>query len=183
MMNKWFAISLGTVIGVSHLGMIGMLANRNKFPAVNLPVGQYTSYEVEAGIEGYRVRYNSNDPKVMISNKEVTKPAGFLGMGKSQYYVTEQYTMDGAKHQGSEQTKKINAKTLACIKAEGGGESTGKVGGGGIGAAAAPTLSGIPFVGWVLAGAATMIGMDQCGEIGGRMARDLADCDPQMKDG
>ena len=35
-------------------------------------------------------------------------------------------------------------------------------------------LSSIPIVGWVLAGAATMIGMEQGAEIGGTMAEDLA---------
>ena len=48
--------------------------------------------------------------------------------------------------------------------------------GGAVGASVAPSLSGIPFVGWVLAGAATMIGMDQGGQIGGQMAKDFADC-------
>ena len=199
-MNRWKWISIGTIgslFALSHIGMIGMIAQRsNKLPALNLPIGQYTSYEVEAGEKGYRIRYNSNDPKVMLKNREVTKPAGFLGLGKSKSYLTEQSTMDGAQHHGgtvstrsawidssSKGPKGISDKTIACIKAEGGGESTGKVVGGSLGAAAAPTLSGVPFVGWVLAGAATMIGMDQGGEIGGRMARDLADCDPQMKDG
>jgi len=175
-MNKWFVISLGTVLGISHIGMIGILATRNRFPDLNLPVGEYTSYEVEAGKEGYRVKYRSNDPKVMISNKEVNKPAGFLGVGKSKSFYTRQYTMDG---EGQESSKKISNKTLECIKAEGGGESTGKVIGGSIGAAFAPTLSGIPFVGWVLAGAATMMGMETGGEIGGQMALDFADCDPE----
>ncbi len=34
-------------------------------------------------------------------------------------------------------------------------------------------IASIPFVGWVLAGAATMIGMDQGAEIGGNMVEDL----------
>jgi len=34
-------------------------------------------------------------------------------------------------------------------------------------------------VGWVLAGAATMLGMEQGAEIGGQMAMDFADCEPQ----
>ena len=42
-----------------------------------------------------------------------------------------------------------------------------------VGAAVAPSLTGIPFVGWVLAGAATMMGMDQGAEIGGNMVEDL----------
>ena len=64
-MKKWIGISLGTVVGLTHIGMIGMLANRNQFPALNLPIGDYTSYTVEAGKEGYRINYKANDPKVM----------------------------------------------------------------------------------------------------------------------
>ena len=44
-----------------------------------------------------------------------------------------------------------------------------------IGAATATTgIASIPYVGWVLAGAATMIGMDAGSEIGGTMAEDLS---------
>ena len=47
--------------------------------------------------------------------------------------------------------------------------------GGTLGGAVATTgIASIPFVGWVLAGAATMIGMDQGAEIGGNMAKDLS---------
>ena len=42
-----------------------------------------------------------------------------------------------------------------------------------IGAAAAPTVSGIPFVGWVVAGWVAMFGGEQGAEIGGQMAEDL----------
>ena len=42
-----------------------------------------------------------------------------------------------------------------------------------VGAAAAPTLSSIPFVGWVAAGWVAMFGGDQGATIGGNMAEDL----------
>ena len=48
--------------------------------------------------------------------------------------------------------------------------------GGAVGASVAPSLSGIPFVGWVLAGAASMIGMDAGSDIGGSMAETYAGC-------
>ena len=172
---KWKWISIGTVgslFALSHIGMIGMLAQRgNNFPKVNLPVGEYTSYTVEAGEKGYRINYRANDPLVMGVRKDIVKPGGFLGMGKSVLKVEEQYTMDGARHHGGSVSTKsawldstgsnpesgVSDKTIACIKAEGSGEGTGRMVGGAVGASAAPTLSGIPFVGWVLAGAATMI--------------------------
>ena len=196
--NKWKWISIGTVgslFAVSHIGMIGMLATReSQFPKVNLPVNEYTSYTVEAGKDGYRVNYRANDPLVMGVRKDINKPSGFLGLGKSTLKVEEQYTMDGSRHHGGPVStrsswidpsalgatdgKKLSDKTIACIKAKGSGEGTGRMVGGSIGASVAGSgLASIPYVGWVLAGAATMLGMEQGGEIGGQMARDFADCE------
>ena len=42
-----------------------------------------------------------------------------------------------------------------------------------VGAAAAPTLSTIPFVGWVAAGWVAMFGGNQGADIGGSMAEDM----------
>ena len=175
-----------------------MLAQReSKFPKVNLPVSEYTSYSVRAGKDGYAINYRANDPLIMGVQKSVKKPGGFLGLRTATVQTQEQYTMDGARHHGGSVStksawldatgadpagKSISDKTIACIKAEGGGEQTGRMVGGAVGASAAPTLSGIPFVGWVLAGAATMIGMDQGGDIGGSMAKSLNDCEPEFQD-
>ena len=78
----------------------------------------------------------------------------------------------------------MSPKTIACIKKKGGGEQTGRLVGGGLGTAAVTStgLASVPIVGWVLAGAATMIGMDQGAEIGGQMAEDLAkECEEAYK--
>ena len=182
---KWKWISIGTVgslFALSHIGMIGMLAQRgNNFPKVNLPVGEYTSYTVEAGEKGYRINYRANDPLVMEVTKEVNKPGGFLGLSRAKMRTRELYTMEGSKHlDGGGSSGKLSAANIACIKAEGSGEGTGRMVGGSLGAAASPSLIGIPFVGWVLAGAATMIGMDAGAEVGGEMAKSFADCDPDI---
>ena len=180
-MNKWIGISLGAIVGISHIGMIGMLANRSSFPKLDLPITEYTSYTVEAGKEGYRIQYRANDPKVMEVTKDINRPAGFLGFGRSKTYYEEQYTMDGARHiSNPDGSPKLSAARIECIKAAGGGESTGKIVGGSIGAAVGTSgLASVPYVGWVLAGAATMLGMEQGGEIGGEMAKSFADCDPE----
>ena len=178
-MNKWIGISLGAVVGISHLGMIGMLANRSSFPKLDLPIGEYTSYSVRAGKDGYAINYRANDPLIMGVRKNVDRPAGFLGLGRSKTNYEEQYTMDGSRHlQNRDGTPKISAARIECIKAAGGGESTGKIVGGSIGAAVGTTgIASIPYVGWVLAGAATMLGMEQGAEIGGQMAMDFAGCE------
>ena len=43
-MNKWIGISLGSLLGITHIGMIGLIAtNKNtKLPKLDIPVGPYT---------------------------------------------------------------------------------------------------------------------------------------------
>ena len=177
-MNKWFAISLGTAVGLGHIGMIGLLANRNQFPQLNLPIGEYTSYSVEAGKDGYRINYRANDPLRLGVRKSVERPAGFLGFGKSKTTFEEQYTMDGARHLQDRPVGKISAAKAQCSKAAGGGEQTGRIVGGSVGAAVGTSgLASVPYVGWVLSGAATLLGMEQGAEIGGQMAMDFAGCE------
>ena len=183
-MNKWIVISLGSLVGISHVGMIGMLATRSNLPALNLPVGQYTTYAVEANKEGYRIHYRANDPKILRVERDVKRKAGFLGLGNNTYEGFEEYTMDGSRHLGSKPTGEDSGKkNVACIEAVGGGKQTGRLVGGSIGAAAAGSgLASVPFVGWVLAGAATMIGMEQGADIGGNMSRDLNEnCEEEIK--
>tara|TARA_B100000131_G_scaffold295014_1_gene311615 strand:- start:617 stop:1180 length:564 start_codon:yes stop_codon:yes gene_type:complete len=176
-MKRWIGISLGTILGVSHIGMIGMISQQTKFPKLNLPIGEYTSYSVKANKDGYIINYRAHDPKVMVTVKRQDKPAGFLGFGKSKTHIEKQYMAEGALHtQGGNSGSELNAKTIACIKKRGSGEGTGRLVGGGLGTAAVGVtgVASIPVVGWVLAGAMTMMGMEQGAEIGGNMAADLA---------
>ena len=189
--TKLAALGLGGLLGLSHLGMIGLLAQReSKFPKLDLPVSEFTSYEVEAGEEGYRVRYKANDPKTMFTTKTIPGRGGLFSKGQPTEIVQE-YTMDGAVHHNGpvstrtswidpsgltgEGEKKPSAKTIECIKARGSGEGTGRMVGGSVGAAAGSGLTSIPFVGWVLAGAASMIGMNEGAEIGGDLAESFSD--------
>jgi len=189
--TKWFALGMGGLFGLSHIVMIGMLATRSKHPSIKLPdAGQYSSYRVEAGKEGYRVEYRANDPKTMLVTKDVTRKGGFLNLGSNTTKIVEEYVMDGSTNQGGPVSnhrswidpsalgkgeKKISAETLECIKATGGGEQTGRLVGGSVGASVGSGLASVPFVGWVLAGAATMIGMNEGADIGGDMAKGMAD--------
>jgi len=180
---KWsrvFALGLGGVLGLSHIGMIGALMNReSKLPSINVPVGPYTSYEAEVGKEGYRITYRANDPKVLRVERAMKEKAGFLGLANNKTAIVEEYTMDGAVHTkpSSSSTTITDGKSEACIKAIGSAEGTGRLVGSSIGASAAPTLSNIPYVGWVLGGWITMFSGNQGAEIGGTMAEDLnKDC-------
>ena len=195
-MNKWKWISFGVVgslFAVSHLGMIGYIATRTKeapLPSVDLPVGPYTSYKVSVQEDGYAISYSANDPKKAFITKDIKEKAGFLGLANNTTQITEEYFMDGKTNQGGPvsnnrswidnppgltqgQAAEIGAERIACIKAIGSGEGTGRVVGTSIGAAAAPSLSTIPFVGWVAAGWVAMFGGEQGAQIGGNMAEDL----------
>ncbi len=162
---KWISIGVvGSLFAVSHLGMIGYIASR---------------------------KTESQLPKIDIT-KDIKKKGGFLGLANNTTQVTEEYFMDGQINQGGpvsnhrswidsppgltqQQAEDITAarKSEACIKAIGSAEGTGRLVGTSVGAAAAPTLSTIPFVGWVAAGWVAMFGGDQGANIGGNMAEDL----------
>ena len=195
-MNKWIGISLGTLLGVSHIGMIGYVATRNKdqVPSLDIPVGDYTSYVVQANKEGYKISYTANDPKTAYITKDIKTKGGFLGLATETTKVVEEYFMDGKTNQGGAVSNKrswlapyqkftdsnpeISEKDLACIKAVGSAEGTGRLVGTSVGAAAAPAVSSIPFVGWVAAGWIAMFGGEQGAEIGGNMAEDFSkECD------
>ena len=194
--TKWFALGAGGILGLSHIGMIGMLATKNNsnIPDFNLPSGPYSAYNIEANEEGYKVIYRANDPKVMWKEELIKEKGGFLGLANEHKKVVSQYTMDGATHHGgpvstrsawidpaalavtggnADAEGKVTAKTEECIKAVGGGEQTGRLVGTSVGTAAAPALSGIPFVGWLAAGWVAMFGGNQGADIGGNMAAEL----------
>ena len=193
---KWISVGVvGSLFGASHIGMIGYIATRQTeppLPSVDLPVGPYTSYKVSVSDEGYAISYKANDPKTAYITKDIKEKAGFLGLASNTTKVAEEYFMDGQTNQGGAvsnhrswldgkpgltdaQAQEITdaRKSEACIKAIGSAEGTGRLVGTSVGAAAAPTLSTIPFVGWVAAGWVAMFGGNQGAEIGGNMAEDM----------
>ena len=189
---KWFSLGLGGVIGLSHIGLIGMVSKKSYLPIVNPPVGPYTSYEAVVKEDGYSISYKANDPKTMVITKDIKKKGGFLGLSNETEQIVEEYVMDGATNQGgsvsnhrswmdqppgltNDQAKQISdaRKSEACIKAIGSAEGTGRLVGTSVGASAAPALANVPFVGWVAAGWVAMFGGNQGAEIGGNMAQDL----------
>ena len=172
--SKLFALGLGGVVGLSYLGMIGTLINReSKLPSINVPVGPYTAYEAEVGKEGYKIKYRANDPLVMHVERDSNTKGGFLGLANNKVKVVEQYTMDGAVHNKSTTVTEGDKKSEACIKAIGGAEQTGRLVGSSVGASVAPSVANIPIIGWVAAGWVTMFSGNQGAEIGGGMAEDL----------
>jgi hypothetical protein len=175
---NWAALGFGTFLGVTNIGLMGSLISKGNLPVVDFPVGSYTSYEMEATKDGYKIRYNANDPKVMVKTENVVKPAsGLFSKGVTTVDLYEEYTMNGKVHlEGGDDASKLTAKEIACIKAEGAGGSTGGVIGASVGAQAAPALSNIPIIGWVAGGWATMFGQKTGANLGGDIAKAIEGC-------
>ncbi len=191
-MKKWFALGLGGILGLSHIGLIGVATRKASVPVISPPVGPYTSYVIQADKEGYKLSYTANDPKTAFITKDIKEKGGFLGLANETTKVTEEIFMDGQTNQGGAvsnqrswldqkpgltqaQAAEINAarKSEACIEALGSAKGTGRLVGTSIGASAAPAVSSIPFVGWVAAGWVAMFGGEQGAELGGNLAEDL----------
>ena len=101
---KWTAISVGSVVAIAHIGVLGHLVRREpsiQVPTINIPRGTpYSSYKIEAGKDGYTIEYRANDPKVLESHRSLDlnkSQSGFFGGKKYEdrkEYRTDQYTMD-----------------------------------------------------------------------------------------
>ena len=172
-MKKWFALGLGGIFGLSHIGLIGMVSRKNVVPVISPPVGPYTSYVIQADKEGYKLSYTANDPKTAYLTKDIKEKGGFLGLANETTKIAEEYVMDGQTNQGGAvsnhrswldqkpgltqaQAAEINdaRKSEACIKAVGSAEGTGRLVGTSVGAAAAPaavsyTHLTLPTINWV----------------------------------
>ena len=111
-MKKWIGISLGTLLGISHIGMIGMIARKDSFPKLDLPIGEYTSYNVIANKEGYTINYRAHDPRVLVKSEGVERPAGLLGLGTKKASSHEQYYLSPSKNESGG----LSAKKIECIK-------------------------------------------------------------------
>ena len=177
---KWISFGIvGSLFAMSHIGMIGYIATREKeppLPSLDIPVGPYTSYKVSVAKDGYVISYRANDPKTMYKTTKLDEKGGFLGLANEKTEIVEEYTMNGDAHiekQHQVSSSTTSDKSEACIKAIGSAEGPGRLVGTSVGAAAAPTLSTIPFVGWVAAGWVAMFGGNQGAEIGGNMAEEM----------
>ena len=129
---KWVLLGVGGLVAIAHIGALGHLmkmtekyADRPQYPSINLPTGQYSSYDVKVGKEGYEIRYNANDPKVLVTEKNLdleSHKKGFFGGTQSvdkTESIRKEYTMFNESNGGSDTEGKLTAEKLACIKSEG----------------------------------------------------------------
>jgi len=180
MKGKIFIGALGGVVGFAHIGFMATYLSKDKLPTFDLPVGPYTSYVISANKEEYRISYKSDDPAKFYITTDIKKKSGFLGLGNDKTQKVEEVTSTsidrGILNPVAGQSDELTAKQIACIKAEGSGESTGRLVGSSVGATVAPTVSSIPIIGWVAAGWVTMFGGNKGADVGGTMSRSMNGC-------
>ena len=187
---KWTAISLGSIVAIAHIGVLGHLVRREpdriQVPTINIPRGTpYSSYKIEAGKDGYTIEYKANDPAILESQRslDLTKTQnGFFGGKKYEdrnEYRTDQYTMEGVRNMGGASLpgEGKSAKEGECIVADAGARSQGAMAGSSIAAGiAVPAVSSIPYIGWLASGWAMLLGQNIGSAAGSQVNSMISDC-------
>ena len=184
---KWTALGVGGVVAVAHIGVLGHIIQATKTPEVpiiNLPRGDYSSYKIEAGKEGYSIEYKANDPAVLESQKSLSldkEKKGLFGGGNEsrREWRRDQYTMDGTRNLGGAglDGEGKSAKDIECIVADAGARSQGAMAGSSIAAGVGvPAVIGIPYVGWLAAGWVSLLGGRLGSAAGSTVGSMLNDC-------
>ena len=174
---KGVSAGLGTIFVVSNFYTISLLSKKPNLPMFNLPVGKYSTYEIQASTTGYRIRHKMHDPKIIGSVESSKKPAGFLGASKATV-IKETQRIAGEKDITVVTNGDLTAKQIACIEEKAKGESTGKLIGTSVatGTGLTTSLANVPMIGWFLAGFATNTAQREGGKIGGNMASEFNEC-------
>jgi len=184
---KWTALGVGGVVAVAHIGVLGHIIQATKTPEVpiiNLPRGDYSSYRIEAGKEGYTIEYKANDPAILESERSLhldKDRRGLFGGGseKRDEYRLDQYTMNGTRNIGGAaiDSEGKSAKEVECIVADAGARSQGALAGASIATGAvAPMLVSIPYIGWLASGWAVLLGQRMGSSIGSEVGSVFNDC-------
>ena len=179
----WFA---GVSIGVAHIGVLGHLLKPTEsinHPVIQIPNGKYSSYELDVTKDGYSVRYRANDPKVLSSersmNLDKTKKGWFGGGSEIRNeYRKDEYTMEGTRNIGGAiDAEGKSAKDVECIVADAGARSQGAMAGTAISTGViVPAVMNIPYIGWLAAGWASLLGQNIGSEIGSEVGSVFNDC-------
>ena len=174
---KGVSIGLGTIFVASNFYTISLLSKKSNLPMVDLPVSKYSTYEIEADMNSYRIRHKMHDPRIIASIENIKKPAGFLGASKT-LSTKETQKVAGEKDVAIINSGDLTAKQIACIEERAKGKSTGELIGTSVatGTGLTSTMNGVPVVGWFLSGFATTQARREGGKIGGNMASDFNDC-------
>ena len=188
---KWTAISVGSIVAIAHIGVLGHLIEREpdriQVPTINIPRGTpYSSYKIEAGKDGYTIEYKANDPAILESQRSLSldkEKKGFFGGGGTEVrreWRKDQFTAEGTRNMGGvggDGEGKLTAKEEECLVADAGARSQGAMAGSAIAAGVGvPAAMSIPYVGWLAAGWATLLGQNIGSAAGSTVNSMISDC-------
>ena len=189
---KIASITLGTIIGVAHIGVLGHLINHDPLeasgpqpPVINIPHGPYSSYKLKAGKDGYEIEFRADDPKVLESQRTLDldkEKRGLFGGGREQRteYRSDQFTREGTRNMGGGEIGeqgKTGGVSAECIAADAGARSQGAMAGTAISAGVVvPAVASIPYVGWLASGWALLLGQQAGESIGSEVGSVFNDC-------
>ena len=187
---KWAAISVGGVIAVAHIGVLGHLIRRPpepkvaEVPTINIPSGPYTSYKITAGKDGYTIEYKANDPAILESQRSLSldkDKKGLFGGGTEnrREWRRDQYTAEGTRNMGGAAVdgEGKSAKDIECIVADAGARSQGAMAGSAVASGVlVPAVINIPYVGWLAAGWAALLGNNIGSSAGSLVNSAISDC-------
>ena len=188
---KTVAIAAGALFALSHIGLLGYVLKQPEkprvpdMPVINFPKGDYSSYEVEVGPDGYKIKYKANDPRVLESERSLNlnqNKKGLFGGGteRRQEYRRDEYTINGTRNigpGGASDGEGKTAKEVECLIADAGARSQGAMAGSAIAAGVAvPALASVPYVGWLAGGWALLLGQKAGSELGSQVGQVFNDC-------
>ena len=187
---KWTAISLGSIVAIAHIGVLGHLVRREpdriQVPTINIPRGTpYSSYKIEAGKDGYTIEYKANDPAILESQRSLIldkDKKGLFGRGGTENrreWRRDQYTAEGVRNIGGAAVddEGKSAKDAECIVADAGARSQGAMAGSAIAAGVGvPAVMNIPYIGWLAAGWVSLLGNNIGSSAGSLVNSAISDC-------
>jgi len=187
---KWTAISLGSVVAIAHIGVLGHLVRREpdriQVPTINIPRGTpYSSYKIEAGKDGYTIEYKANDPAILESQRSLSldkNKKGLFGGGTEmrREWRRDQFTAEGTRNIGGvagDGEGKLTAKEEECLVADAGARSQGAMAGSAIAAGVGvPAVMNIPYIGWLAAGWVSLLGNNIGSSAGSLVNSAISDC-------
>ena len=187
---KITVIALGAVVGISHIGLLGYILRDNtptvkQIPTINIPRGEYSSYTIKAGKDGYEIEYRANDPAILESERSLhldKDKRGWFGGGSEirDEYRRDQYTMDETRNIGGGEigeVGKTGGVSAECLVADAGARSQGAMAGTSVAAGVlVPAVSSIPYVGWLASGWALLLGQNIGSAAGSQVNSFISDC-------
>ena len=182
---KIFIGTVGALFAVSHIGLVGYLMRQPyQVPSINIPKGDYSSYELNAGPDGYSVKYKANDPAILESQRSLDLDKDKRGWFGPQTEVRrefrrDQYTMDGTRNIGGSvsDAEGKSAKDVECLIADSGARTQGAMAGSAVAAGAiVPAVVNIPYIGWLAGGWALLLGQKAGSQLGSQVGQVFNDC-------